>query len=353
MERGRQHTDSGPSPPRSAGRRLTPIHSFPSDVPASATLPIDQPVPPSKLHRSAKRLITSLACVATLAGLATGQEFDRVRPPVGLQGSLLDPPPPARPGDALPVRDPRVDPGIPVEILESPNIDRYLRRAQDFLARDDYAGAIKILQVVVEGRTLAELPDGEPAAESRSDATQPDSPGAATPAGGGADGGRQFQRLLEEAENAVFSSDGRLYHPVHRLCHDLLASLPVEGRRWYRTRFEVEAEQALEVALAGRDPLALEEVYERWFLTHAAGEALLARGELLMDQGRGRAAIDVFRKLLDPYPAEARRELGIDDATLRFRIAVCFALIGDGAEVHEGLWMIRSVYSGFPSAPML
>ena len=46
------------------------------------------------------------------------------------------------------------DEGIAVELFESPNLGRYLRRAQECLTREDYPQAIKILQDVIEGRTL-------------------------------------------------------------------------------------------------------------------------------------------------------------------------------------------------------
>ena len=54
-----------------------------------------------------------------------------------------------------------VDEGANVEMFESPNLDRFLRRARQFLDEDKYPEAIQVLQSVIEGRTLvATAPTG-------------------------------------------------------------------------------------------------------------------------------------------------------------------------------------------------
>ena len=50
-------------------------------------------------------------------------------------------------------------------------------------------------------------------------------------------------------------------------------TLPGEGVAWYRTRYEVEAERALAEAATTFRPRSFEDVYERFFLTRAAGRA--------------------------------------------------------------------------------
>ncbi|MCA8957748.1 MAG: hypothetical protein KDC87_16855, partial [Planctomycetes bacterium] len=58
------------------------------------------------------------------------------------------------------------DPGAKVEMFESTSLDRFLRRARRFLERRDYAGAIEVLQSVVEGRT-GEFADPEEEARKK------------------------------------------------------------------------------------------------------------------------------------------------------------------------------------------
>lgn len=251
---------------------------------------------------------------AVVAGLSGGhlraQDFGVVRPPVGLQGGIV-------PG----TEDASEDVGRPARMLESTSVDRFVRAAKDLLDRDDHVGAIRILQDVIEGRTVEE-PNGEGEV-----GTEPKDPPAQT--------GQVWDDVAESAESAVFSADGRLFHPVRRLCHELLADLPPAGVAWYRAQHEVAAEQALAAAEASRDPLRFEAVYETWFLTLAAGRAMRAAGDLQMDAGLFRAAIRAYRLLLDVYPSAARAELGIDETWIRFRLATCFRLLGEGERARE------------------
>ena len=203
------------------------------------------------------------------------------------------------------------DSGVAVRMFESPTLDRFLRKAQDFLGRDDHAGAIKVLQDVLTGEIHGdsgspEEPDGEP------------EPG-------------------DDPRNAVFSSDGRLYRPVRRLCQEFLATLPETGLSLYRQMYEVAAERAYSEAIARRDVRGLEEVYNRYFVTLAAGRAMLAAGELLMHEGRVRAAIQTFRTLMGTYPEESRAAAGLSTVYLRIKLALCFSQIGELAQARAML----------------
>src|SRR5690606_40283352 len=106
----------------------------------------------------------------------------------------------------------------------------------------------------------------------------------------------------DDPGKAVYSADGRLYRPVLRLCHELLASMPPEGLELYRTRYEVAAERQFTQALAARDTAALEEIGRRWFATDAAARALDATADLMLDAGRFKAAAEVLRTLRSLHP---------------------------------------------------
>lgn len=211
--------------------------------------------------------------------------------------------------------------GVPVEMFENPNLDRYLHRAQSFLEREDYAAAIQVLQDVVEGRTVEVV--GAPAAPDT--AAAPPAEAAKQPAPSGP------VRQVLDARRAVFSADGRLYRPVRRLCHELLARLPAIGIELYRAEHEVAAAELLDAALADGSVPALEGVANRYFVTLAAGRAMVLLADRLMHEGRYRAAVQVLRDLVQVYPADSRRRLGIDDVWCGFKIALCLRLAGDAA----------------------
>jgi hypothetical protein len=257
------------------------------------------------------RAVIALACAA--AGLA-GQVKVRVVPPVESPNVIFD-----EPGAGQ-------DPGPPVHLVQSPNLDRFLHKARSFLERDDYGGAITVLQHVLEGRvtrdadSVGEVVAGEPAP------APPDE---------------------EDPAKAVFSSDGRLYRPVRRLCHELLASLPAPAIELYQARFEVEAAREVDAAIAARDLAALERVYHRYFVTRAAGRAMDTAADLLMDQGRFRTAILTVRTLLELYPAALRAgDPDLSDLALGLKLAVCLQFGGDARRVRETLTGLAERFPG-------
>ncbi len=236
------------------------------------------------------------------------------------------------------LQDPSVqkDPGVPVQMLKSPNIDRFLFRAQDFLSREDYAGAIQILQDVVEGGTLEEpvvadeaAKPKEPKVEPSIEVANPSNPNKPFIVGGE----KTWTEETEDPKNAVFSKNGRLYRPVRLLCHELLANLPQEGLDRYRTQFEVPAERLLKDALASDDLHALEEIYNKYFVTLSAGRALERAGDLLLDRGTFRAAIQTYQLLVEVYPKDGREKLRLSEAMIRFKIALAFQQLGDHEKV--------------------
>ena len=220
------------------------------------------------------------------------------------------------------------DSGIAVKMFESPTLDRFLRKAQEFLDRDDFGGAIQVLQDVLEGRI-------EPGArlEGSDEDPPPADPVDAAPE--------------DDPTHAVFSSDERLYRPVRRLCQEKLARLPGPGQVLYREMFEVAAARDYETALARFDVRGLEAIYNRYFATYSAARAMYSAGDLLMHQGRFRAAIQTFRNLLHVYPDELRAEIaGLSDVYARIKIALCFLEMGERAAAGEILAELEQVDTG-------
>lgn len=279
-----------------------------------------------------------LAVAAVVGGYGSAQQVT-----VRIGGAIQQPAPNANPADAD-------DPGTPVEMFENSNLDRYLRNAQAFLDRQNYEAAIDVLQDVIEERTIEVLAarpedegaagagdgaskpnDGKPAA-GKPAATQPaNKPPAADPANPAnpANPGGRARPNDRDARNAVYSQDGRIYRPVRRLCHELLARMPADAIELYRAKHEVAAEELLQAALRDGSLTALEQVGNRYFVTLAAGRAMALLGDRLMQEGRYRAAVAVFRDLLETYPAAARQRVGINPVWCRFKIAVCLRQAGE------------------------
>ena len=240
------------------------------------------------------------------------------------------------------------DPGTPVEMFENPNLDRYLRNAQGFLSRANFEAAIKVLQDVIEGRTIevvAARPedgaggaDGPPATAPAPAEAPRSAPATDDPRSGNAPQVPRGPRPNErDSRNAVFSQDGRLYRPVRRLCHELLARLPDVGVELYRATYEVAAEELLQAALRDGTTAALEQVANRYFITLAAGRAMALLGDRLMHEGRYRGAVQVWRDLLDVYPPAGRQRLGISEVWCRFKIALCLRLAGEVEAAHAAV----------------
>lgn len=202
------------------------------------------------------------------------------------------------------------DRGAPVEMFENANLDRYLRRAEQFLQRGDFAGAIHLLQAVAEGRTEIEV-GGE---------AEPAPPAGTAPTN---------LPLAEDDRYAVYATDGRLFRPLRRLSQQLLAGMPAAGLSLYRTLYDADAERAFAAAAASADVRELQAVTERYYASLAAGRALALLGDRFLHEGRHRAAVQRFRELLDQYPAEHRRQIGVADTWLQFKIALGLTLAGD------------------------
>ena len=249
------------------------------------------------------------------------------------------------------------DPGTRVEMFENPNLDRYLERAQMFLGRDDYTSAIKVLQDVIEGRAVevfATGQDGDDTPETGSE-VPPSSGKLATPtaaqngrrsaAAGTNNGEAGGAGSALEARNAVFSRDGRIYRPVTRLCHELLAGMPDVGLQIYRAAYEFAAEELLAEAMETASPNDLEQISNRYFVTLPAGRAMMLLADRLMQQGRYRASVKVLRDLLEVYPEQNRKTLGIRDSWCHFKIALSLRLAGEQSAAQEEVSELADAYA--------
>lgn len=302
-------------------------------------------LPPSSVARM-------LACASLCAAVLSAQQV-RVNAPLG----------------ALAARDAEQsidDPGKRVEMFENPNLDRYLERAQMFLDREDYTAAVKVLQDVIEGKTVevfatpaaedqpnngnnqpVEQPKEEPKSQPKGQPKRTAKPttGRRSAAAGTKPGDQKDANTELDARNAVFSRDGRIYRPVRRLCHELLSRMPDVGIQIYRTKHEFSADEMLTEALASGSSAHLEQVANRYFVTLPAGRAMMLLADRLMHEGRYRASVQVLRDLLEVYPEQNRKALGIRDTWCHFKIALCLRLAGENDAAQEAVTELAEDYS--------
>ena len=237
---------------------------------------------------------------------------------------------------------PQVDEGKLVEMYESPNLDRFLRRARQFLDEEKYQQAIQVLQSVIEGRTLVanqaqpgdaakDSPDGEPG------------PGDEPPAKPQDKDSEDGRRLADPAQT-VFSEDGRIYRPARRLCHEYLAGMPAVGLTLYRSRYEALAQEALARAVRAGDLSSMEGIGNKYFVTLAAGQAMRVLADRHMHEGRYRAAVQVLRDLIELYPEASLRKLSISKLWCQFKIALCLRLAGETAAALDAVRELATQY---------
>ena len=99
------------------------------------------------------------------------------------------------------------------------------------------------------------------------------------------------------------------YCNLRDYCQWQLATLPAEALQIYRQRVDEQAEPAYQAAVAARDCLALERVIEQYFCSSCGDDALLAWGDLALEQGDFAAARAAWQRI--------HRQLGLEQSTPR------------------------------------
>ncbi len=238
------------------------------------------------------------------------------------------------------------DAGPSVEMFESPNLDRFVRRARRLLDEGRYEDGITVLQTVIDGKTIEAEPAeavgptgptvGEGGVQTEEAPAEMPQPGKAQPAKPGLAVDQAAANSPTDPRQVVFSTDGRIYRPAARLCQEYLATMPPVGVELYQARYESLAQSLLDVA-KGDDTRSFEQVTARYFPTLASGRALHALADLHMQCGRYRAAVQALRDLIGLYPRANLQRIGVSVLWCRFKIALCLRMSGDVNGAHEAI----------------
>ncbi|MBI3837208.1 MAG: PQQ-binding-like beta-propeller repeat protein [Planctomycetia bacterium] len=121
---------------------------------------------------------------------------------------------------------------------------------------------------------------------------------------------RQWDDAVETLRQVMENHGGKMiplsrtrYINVADYCHIQTASLPSEALALYRQRVDPLAQQWYDEAMAQRNPARLAEIVEKMFCSSWADDALLALGELELEQAHHGAARRCWERLIEVPPA--------------------------------------------------
>lgn len=111
-----------------------------------------------------------------------------------------------------------------------------------------------------------------------------------------------LRRVMENHGERVIAVSPRRYVNARDYCHLQLAALPPEALELYRARVDAQARQGYEEGIAGRNAERLRQVADELFCSSWGDDALLALGEMALEQGDYSAARGYWEKLVPPSP---------------------------------------------------
>jgi outer membrane protein assembly factor BamB len=238
----------------------------------------------SSTHR-AGLLIAGVALLAAVTFLQPGRG-QPVPAPANPAAPRAAEPAPAAP--AKPAADPDRGPGGEALMLPTDRqVKRRLEAAADYLKAESWGDAVRLLQLVLDGREDVFIPvrrAGKPAA--------------------------QWVSARAEALR-------------------LFGTLPPPALEFYQVQYGGQAKARLEEGRSRGDPQLLDEVARRYPYTAAAPEAMNLLATYHLDRGRFELAAFYFNRLLERQPAERL------PAVTLFKAALAFRLNGEGAAAER------------------
>jgi outer membrane protein assembly factor BamB len=161
-------------------------------------------------------------------------------------------------------------------------------------------------------------------------------------------------RLARQAAGKRLTAvdEGRRFLPVGELVSLRLAAWPAEGLALARQQFDPLARPLLAQGLAERDPALLERIVEEYFVASVADEALLALGDIALEQGRPAVARAYWQRIARPrdtpgdgFAAYPGPDVDLAGVVARRALASLFA--GDREQARRD---IDALTAQFPTA---
>ncbi len=237
------------------------------------------------------RLIFTAVVLALSSLVMSGKVVAPAQPAaVVVEGRLLVP---GGPGNA-PVRkpaEPDKDKPRPVPLINvDDEMSGYLDRAREMIESKDYAGAIEILQA-----------------------------------------------LLNRSEQCFVPADDdtRLFVSLASKSNEVIGQLPPDGLRLYRGLYDPRAKRMFGVAIEQFDELGLRDVIRRYFHTSYGDDALGMLGAILFDRGEFSQAARCWRKVVSACNDGQSKEPRADEAVLLAKIVAAHHFAGESERASQ------------------
>jgi len=106
------------------------------------------------------------------------------------------------------------------------------------------------------------------------------------------------QTLNAKARDKAAHRTFRFHVSLREYCHRQIASLPAEALKLYRDRVDQQAQRWYEQGLASRDPVPLNKIIVQLYCSRWGDDALLALGEIALEQGHYDAARAAWEQII-------------------------------------------------------
>jgi len=137
------------------------------------------------------------------------------------------------------------------------------------------------------------------------------------------------------------SGDFSLFVDARRLCHRLLAHLPLEARAIYRNRVDAVAERWFRVGARDRDEASLRRVVDQAFCSSWGDDAIDLLADIAFQDGRFGEAYALYRLLVADRSEDAfalvHPDLTVDPAKVAAKKLLCRAALGENAPTPADL----------------
>ncbi len=111
-----------------------------------------------------------------------------------------------------------------------------------------------------------------------------------------------LRQVMENNSGKVINLTGRRYINLADYCHQQIASLPPPALKLYRQRVDPLAEKWYEQGIATRNAALLANVVDQLFCSSLGDDALLALGEIALEEGRPSIARDYWERIIERPP---------------------------------------------------
>jgi outer membrane protein assembly factor BamB len=147
-----------------------------------------------------------------------------------------------------------------------------------------------------------------------------------------------WQKVLDEAGDALMTSDGGRYTSLGEQVEMMMAKLPAVALKTYRITADGEAQGVLAEATPETEEQALAKVVQRFFLSSIGDEAAYKLACLALDRHDFVGASRLLNKIVKRFP-----DPSIPQGDLLLRLAVANARLGDKRGAEKALEQLNSL----------